>query len=93
MIEEDDRSPSLEHHVFLGHNAQAQRSVGTIPIIAEAATTYASDQVHSFQAVLKMFDWRHESARSYFSYSSAAAQWCRGQVPAFRFCAERTEST
>jgi hypothetical protein len=39
-------------------------------------TTYRSGQSHPFPGGLKVIDWRHEPVSDFFSYRSAAAQFC-----------------
>lgn len=37
---------------------------------------YRSGQSHPFPGGLKVIDWRHEPVSDFFSYRSAAAQFC-----------------
>jgi hypothetical protein len=38
--------------------------------------SYRSGQSHPFPGGLKVIDWRHEPVSDFFSYRSAAAQFC-----------------
>jgi hypothetical protein len=43
---------------------------------SDAAHMYRSGQSHPFPGGLKVIDWRHEPVSDFFSYRSAAAQFC-----------------
>jgi hypothetical protein len=42
----------------------------------KADLPYRSGQSHPFPGGLKVIDWRHEPVSDFFSYRSAAAQFC-----------------
>jgi hypothetical protein len=42
----------------------------------KGAQRYRSGQSHPFPGGLKVIDWRHEPVSDFFSYRSAAAQFC-----------------
>jgi hypothetical protein len=46
-------------------------------VVAETGQqVYRSGQSHPFPGGLKVIDWRHEPVSDFFSYRSAAAQFC-----------------
>jgi pimeloyl-ACP methyl ester carboxylesterase len=51
-------------------------TLGQSNIVLTATDSYRSGQSHPFPGGLKVIDWRHEPVSDFFSYRSAAAQFC-----------------
>jgi hypothetical protein len=51
------------------------RAVDARHVVLDDAA-YRSGQSHPFPGGLKVIDWRHEPVSDFFSYRSAAAQFC-----------------
>ncbi len=61
-------------HVVAKANAEVELSKK--PWMLDADQSYCSGQSHPFHGRTKVIDWRHEPFRHFFSYRSAAAQFC-----------------